>query len=112
VLGGTDNCIHSASNPDVVTCTIGTLDPGAKFVLTITVLVDPSTPDPTIIENCALVTEDPPNTGADVCESTLVNTAADLWIDKEGSYITQNPGNNSDNKWLVVGGGGQKGTGE
>ena len=91
VLGGTDDCNHSGLNPDVVTCRVGTLDPDEQFIMTITVLVDPSTPDGTTITNCAAVSEDT-GLGTDVCEDTLVFTEADLWIDKTGGFITQNPG--------------------
>jgi len=90
VLGGADDCLHSAANPDVVTCTVGNMNPGEEFVVVITVLVDPSVPDGTTITNNADVSETS-GLGTSASEDTLVNAEADLWIDKTGYFITENP---------------------
>jgi uncharacterized repeat protein (TIGR01451 family) len=90
VLGGVGDCLLSATNPDVVTCTLNNMDPGETFTVVITVLVDPSVPDGTTISNLAEVSEDS-GPGASASEDTLVNAAADLWIDKTGLFLTENP---------------------
>jgi uncharacterized repeat protein (TIGR01451 family) len=95
VLKGSPNdCIQSSSNPDVVICEIDSLAPFETLRLVITVLVDPSTPDGGFT-NCVSVTADDNQGLPDpVCADTEVITEADLWIDKTGGFITQNPGKN------------------
>jgi len=93
VLGGVGDCLLSQSNPDIVSCTLNNMDPGETFTVVITVLVDPSVPDGTSILNIADSTsDDGDNDHVEV--STLVTVEADLWIDKTGGFITQNPGKN------------------
>ena len=90
VLGGAAACLQSGANPDEVTCTLADLGPGDTFVVVITVLVDPLVPDGTTITNLAEVFLDGVlDTSAS--EDTEVAASADLWIDKTGNFITENP---------------------
>jgi uncharacterized repeat protein (TIGR01451 family) len=76
----------------VVTCELGDLDPDETVTVFINVTVDPAVPDATTITNNVNVTSatnDPD--GANASEDTLVNAAADLWIDKTGNFPTGNP---------------------
>ena len=83
-------CVQSAIDPDVVTCTLGDLDPGEMFTVVITVFVDPSVPHGTTITNHAEVFENGVSE-VDVTEDTTVNAEADIWIDKTGNFPTGNP---------------------
>ena len=82
--------------PNVVDCVLGDLDPDERVTVFINVTVDPAVPDGTTISNTVDVTSatnDPD--GASVSEDTLVNAAADLWIDKTGNFPTGNPSGTS-----------------
>jgi len=74
---------------DVVECELGDLAPGETVTVFINVTVDPAVPDGTTITNNVVVassTTDPG--GASASADTLVNAAADLWIDKTGNFPT------------------------
>jgi uncharacterized repeat protein (TIGR01451 family) len=90
VLGGVGDCLLSQSSPDIVTCTLNDMNPLESFMVGITVLVDPSVADGTSIHNDAVVAESS-GPGANASADTLVNAEADLWIDKTGYFITENP---------------------
>ena len=86
---GSGNCIESAVN--VVTCdNIADLAPGGRFKVVITVLVDASVPDGTVITNNVDVLEDAVSS-VTVSEDTTVNAEADIWLDKTGVQISGNP---------------------
>ena len=92
VLGGVGDCLLSQSNPDIVTCTLNNMDPRETFTVVITVLVDPSVPDgATILNVVDSTSDDGDNDHFEL--TTNVIAKADLWIDKTGGFITQNPGN-------------------
>ena len=92
VLGGVGDCLLSGADPDIVTCTLNDMDPDEEFLVVITVLVDPATIPGTITNN-AVVTESS-GPGDDAFEDTAVEAWADLWIDKTGSFLTDNPSSN------------------
>jgi uncharacterized repeat protein (TIGR01451 family) len=93
--GNPNDCIQPSSDPDALICEVDRLAPGEVLELTIEVIVDPATPDGTVITNCVYATsDDGPVPALEACEDTTIRAEADLWIDKEGSYITQNPGKN------------------
>jgi len=89
VLGGVGDCLLSSTAPDVVTCTLNNMDPGEIFMVVITVLVDPSVPDGTITNNAEA--DESSGDGANASLETGVLASADLWIDKTGLFLTENP---------------------
>jgi uncharacterized repeat protein (TIGR01451 family) len=80
--------------PDSVICDLGTMGPGEVQTVYITVEVDPSLPDGTILSNTATVTSstpDPNLANNTAGATTTVNTAADLWLEKTGEQTAGNP---------------------
>lgn len=89
VLDGSGACAENA--PNFITCEAGNLNPGEMFTVVIDVLVDASVPDGTTIYNAAVVssqTFDSDTGNNSVTVDTLINTAADLWIDKTSNWPT------------------------
>ena len=94
ISGGSGTCVPLAGSPTVVECDLGDFGPGDVTDVVIDVSVDPATPDGTTITNSATVsstTTDPVPGNNAVSEDTLVETAADLWIEKTGNFPTGNP---------------------
>jgi uncharacterized repeat protein (TIGR01451 family) len=75
----------------VVECSLGDLDPGETVTIVITVLVDPSTPDGTILTNTAAVSSPDDPDGAEATATTTVITRAEIWVEKTGEAIAGNP---------------------
>lgn len=88
-------CALQSTNPDHVNCQIGDMDPGEQWIVSLTVKVKSDTPDGAMIDNIATVgspiTPDPVPGNNNSLASILVNTRAELWIDKTGVQITGNP---------------------
>ena len=77
-----------------VVCDIGSMAPGASETVYITVVVDPSLVDTTVLSNTATVsstTPDPDPADNTDTETTNVDTAADLWLDKTATQRSGNP---------------------
>jgi hypothetical protein len=86
---GSGTCQESGAN--VVTCdNIADLAPGQRFRVVITVLVDPSVPDGTVITNNVDVLENAVSS-VTTSEDTTVEAEADIWLDKTGVEISGNP---------------------
>lgn len=80
--------------PGSVVCDLGTMSPGTSATVLLTVLVDPSVPDGSVLTNTAQVSSstldgNPANNSVDT--HTDVITSADLWLDKEGELRSGNP---------------------
>ena len=91
-LNGQEVCAFV--QPNIVSCDLGTLDPGEVVTLYITVFVDPSLPSGTVLTNEASVsstTFDPDLSDNSTSETTNVVTQAELWLDKTGELRTGNP---------------------
>lgn len=77
-----------------VVCDLGTMEPGQTTTVYLTVTVDPSLPDDAVLQNTASVasaTTDPDPSDDTDGESTAVDTAADLWLDKTATQRSGNP---------------------
>lgn len=88
------SCVLLDVLTNTVSCALGDLDPEETVTVFIQVLVDPSVPDGSILENEARTdssTFDPDLGNNTANETTAVITAADLWIEKLGNFATGNP---------------------
>lgn len=77
-----------------VVCELGTLQPGESVTVYITVTVDPSVPDGTILHNEAEVTSSTPDSDPSdnqTSADTLVTTSAEVWLDKTATLRSGNP---------------------
>lgn len=77
--------------PLTVECQLDDIDPGESVLVFVTVLVDPSVLDGSLISNTATVsssTADPDNTNNVAIEHTTVNAEADLMIEKDVNFET------------------------
>ena len=75
-------------------CDLGTMEPGATTTIYLTVTVAASLPSTAVLQNTASVssaTPDPDPSDNTVNQSTDVDTAADVWIDKTGELRTGGP---------------------
>lgn len=90
-VDGTGAGVCAEVQPGEVVCEIGDLDPGDTATILITVTVDPSVPDGTILTNTVMVSSPTDPDGAQAEEATTVNTAAELWIEKTGTATAGNP---------------------
>ncbi len=89
---GTEMCAFV--QPDQVVCDLGTLAVGESVTVYVTVTVDPSVPENTVLTNSAAVTSSTPdpdlgNNATSI--DTLVLTEAELWLDKTGEMRSGNP---------------------
>ncbi len=94
VSAGGGTCLPLAGVPTVVTCSLGSLDPGGAIVVTLTVRVKASVPNGTVINQVAAVSStstDPNLANNGASASTTVLAVADIWLDKTGGEITGNP---------------------
>jgi len=94
ISNGSGTCVLLIAPPNTVSCDLGTLSPGSFVTVFITVLVDPATPDGTILSNTAVVssaTGDPVPGNNTATEETTVLAEADLEILKDGSVDVTNP---------------------
>ena len=93
VSAGGGTCLPLAGVPTVVTCSLGSLDPGGAVVVTLTVRVKASVPNGTVINQVAAVSStstDPNLANNGASASTTVLAVADIWLDKTGGEITGN----------------------
>lgn len=93
-VDGNGATICALVQPDEVVCDLGSIAPGASETVYITVTVDPSLPDTASLSNTATVsssTPDPIMANNTDTESTNVDTAADIWLDKTASQRSGNP---------------------
>jgi uncharacterized repeat protein (TIGR01451 family) len=74
-----------------VHCDVGTLAPGQTRTVILTVKVDASVPDGTVLVNNVVASSPTDPDGAAASASTTVRARADLWIEKAGIVSAQNP---------------------
>ena len=82
------------TQPAGIVCDLGTMQPGDTETVFVTVSVDPSVPDGTILTNDAEVTSSTPDPDLTDNESSVavdVDTEAELWLDKTGEMVSGNP---------------------
>jgi hypothetical protein len=85
-------CVENPAG--TLTCDLGTLQPDESVVVSLTVLLDASTPDGAPVNNTATVSgnepdPDPANNTDDAPDSAT--TSADLWLDKTSNFQAGNP---------------------
>ncbi|MGW9629103.1 DUF7507 domain-containing protein [Agromyces sp. NPDC055520] len=93
-VDGNGATVCALVQPGSVVCDLGSMAPGASVTVYITVTVDPSLPPHAVLENTATVassTPDPDPSDNTVAQSTNVDTAADVWIDKTATLRSGNP---------------------
>jgi uncharacterized repeat protein (TIGR01451 family) len=90
-VDGNGATICALSGPGVVSCDVGDLDPGQSVTIFITVKVNADVPSGTILVNSAEATSPTDPDGASVTTETLVQTEAELWIEKTGVKPAGNP---------------------
>jgi len=90
--GSNGSTVCAEVQAGIVSCDVGTLDPGQSRTIFITVHVAPSVPDQAVLHNCARVSS-PSDSGSprESCVDTTVQTRADIWIDKQGAAPAGNP---------------------
>jgi len=86
VVGAPGTCTFLPGSPNQVRCDLGDVEPGFVDIV-INALVDPATPDFTVITNSVTVTSDTAP-DADDDEDTLILAEADLSITKSASDLT------------------------
>jgi uncharacterized repeat protein (TIGR01451 family) len=94
ISNGAGTCVLLIAPPNTVSCDLGTLSPGSFVTVFIVALVDPATPDGTVISNTATVssaTGDPVPGNNTATELTTVLAEADVEILKDGSVDVTNP---------------------
>jgi uncharacterized repeat protein (TIGR01451 family) len=93
-VDGNGATVCALVQPGTVVCDLGDMAPGAVESVYLTVEIDPSVADGTVLSNTASVsstTTDPVPGNNSVTEETEVITAADLWLDKQGTLRSGNP---------------------
>jgi uncharacterized repeat protein (TIGR01451 family) len=86
--------VCALGQPGVVVCDLGTLQPHEVVTVLLTVLVDPSVPDGSVLTNTVTVaatTADPDSSDNEATSTTDVDTSAELWLDKTGVKRSGNP---------------------
>ena len=94
VQNGSGACSLSPAAPYTLSCDLNDLLPGQFVRVVFTVLVNPSTPDGTVITNtatAAAATPDPNPANNNATAQTLVNARADLSISKDARADYTNP---------------------
>ena len=93
-VDGNGATVCALIQPGEVACELGDMEPGETKTIYLTVLVDPSVPDGAVLVDTVTVsspTPDPnPGNNTDT-ESTNVDTAADIWLDKTATQRSGNP---------------------
>jgi uncharacterized repeat protein (TIGR01451 family) len=89
-VGGTGSTVCAEVQLGVVSCDVGSLDPGETRTIFITVHVASSVPTGTILTDTASATS-PTSPTANASATTTVHAQADLWIDKQGTAPAGNP---------------------
>jgi uncharacterized repeat protein (TIGR01451 family) len=93
-VDGNGATVCALVQPGTVVCDLDTMAPGETRTVYLTLTVDPSLPADAVLENTATVTSstsDPDGSDNSVDESTNVDTAADVWIDKTATLRSGNP---------------------
>ena len=93
-VDGNGATVCALVQPGTVICDLGSMAPGASVTVYLTVTVDPSLPPDAVLENTATVTSstpDPDLSDNAATESTNVDTAAEIWIDKTAVQRSGNP---------------------
>ena len=90
-VGGTGSTVCAEVALGIVSCEVGDLDPGETETIFITVKVDPSVPDGTVLHNTAVATSPTDPDGASAFADTTVVARADLWMEKTGERTAGNP---------------------
>lgn len=93
-VDGNGATVCALVQPGSVVCELDTMQPGATRTLYLTVAVAASVPDGTVLTNTAHVssaTADPDPSDNSATEETVVDTAAELWLDKTGELRSGNP---------------------
>ncbi len=89
----------------VITCSLGTLAPGAIFAIDVLVDVDPSVPDATVLTNAVAIsstTPDPTSANNSDTEDTTVGTSADVGVTKVAAFPAATPGQNVSYQLVVT----------
>jgi uncharacterized repeat protein (TIGR01451 family) len=90
-VDGSNNVVCTQVVAGLVSCNLGTIDPGQSKTIFITVHVNSNVPAGQIT-NCARVSSPSDSTSPqEDCDPTNVSTLADLWIDKQGTAPAGNP---------------------
>ncbi|UOQ90603.1 hypothetical protein MUN74_06745 [Agromyces endophyticus] len=93
-VDGNGATVCALVQPGDVVCDLGTMAPGATVTVYLTVDTSPSLPADAVLVNTATVgsaTPDPDPSDNTANESTAVDTAADIWIDKTATLRSGNP---------------------
>ena len=90
-LDGSNNVVCTQVVAGLISCNLGTINPGDSKTIFVTVHVNSNVPAGQIT-NCARVSAPPSDTTPfEDCDLTNVSTQADLWIDKQGMAPAGNP---------------------
>ncbi len=93
-VDGNGATVCALVQPGTVVCDLGTMPPGTSETVLLTVLVDPSVPDGSVLTNSAEVsssTADSDPSDNTATSDTAVTTAAELWLDKTAEERSGNP---------------------
>ena len=93
-VDGNGAVVCALVQPGNVVCELGDMAPGASTTVYLTVLVAPSVPSGTVLNNTVTVksTTPDPNAGNNTAgDNTDVITSADLWLDKQATQRSGNP---------------------
>ncbi|GAA1056851.1 hypothetical protein GCM10017608_11330 [Agromyces luteolus] len=93
-VDGNGTTVCTLVQAGTVVCDLGTMAPGETRTVYLTVTVDPSLDPDAVLENTATVesaTPDPDGSDNTANQSTNVDTAADLWLDKTAVLRSGNP---------------------
>jgi len=93
-VDGNGNNICTLVQTDTVVCALGALNPATTKSVFLTVLVAPSVPNGTVLTNSVTVsstTPDPNGANNTATQTTTVRTSAELWLDKTGAQRSGNP---------------------
>jgi uncharacterized repeat protein (TIGR01451 family) len=93
-VNGNGQSICALVQSATVKCDLGTIQPGTSATVYLTVLVAASVPSGTILSNTVSVsssTPDPNTANNTAVETTSVITSAELWLDKQATQRSGNP---------------------
>jgi uncharacterized repeat protein (TIGR01451 family) len=93
-VDGNGATVCALVQPGKVVCNLGSMGPGTSKTIYIPVMVAPSLPDSAVLSNTATVsssTPDPNPANNTDTEPTNVDTAADVWLDKQATQRSGNP---------------------
>jgi len=93
-VDGNGQTVCTLVQAGTVKCDLGTLQPGTTTTVYLTVKVDASVPSGTVLSNTVTVsssTPDPNGANNTDTETTDVITSAELWLDKQATQRSGNP---------------------